>query len=406
MIIFYFKKEISRIILICLSINFLLGIEYVNAAESKKEPVLYARACSVMDGTNGRVLYEKEGDKELSNASTTKIITCILVLENCNIEEYVTVSNEAAKQPNVKLGIKKGEKYKIKDLLYAMMLESYNDCAYALAEFVSGDIDKFSELMNEKLSQIGCEHTYFITPNGLDAQISGKSHHSSANDLCRIMKYCVWDSAKSEEFQKITQTKNYSFIAENNRNVTVTNHNRLLLENENIISGKTGFTAKAGYCYVGAYEKDGIKYCFSLLACGWPNNKNYKWVDSRKIMEYIQDFFEIYKSDFRFDKSITAKDYYTGSPSLSKWNNNNKVSYKIISENKNCLVKKDTKITYKINQSEFTNDVYKRNETIGKIEYYCMKKLIFSQKISLKNDLYKWKLEDLLFAVFKEYVSI
>ena len=113
MIIFYFKKEISRIILICLSINFLLGIEYVNAAESKKEPVLYAKACSVMDGTNGRVLYEKEGDKELSNASTTKIITCILVLENCNIEEYVTVSNEAAKQPNVKLGIKKGEKYKI-----------------------------------------------------------------------------------------------------------------------------------------------------------------------------------------------------------------------------------------------------------------------------------------------------
>ena len=118
------------------------------------------------------------------------------------------------------------------------------------------------------------------------------------------------------------------------------------------------------------------------------------------------DFFEIYKSDFQFDKSITAKDYYTGSPSLSKWNNNNKVSYKIISENKNYLVKKDTKITYKINQSVFTNDVYKRNETIGKIEYYCMKKLIFSQKISLKNDLYKWKLEDLLFAVFKEYVSI
>lgn len=248
---------------------------------SIKESAILSKACALMDGDSGRVLYGKGEEEAMANASTTKILTAILVLENCEPEELVTISKNAQSQPRVRLGVKEGEEYRVQDLLYAMLLESYNDCAVALAEHVSGSVEAFADLMNEKARELGCTDTEFVTPNGID---SG-NHHTTAADLCRIMKYCAWDSVKCREFQEICQTKSYAFF-NGERELSVTNRNHFLWMKEGVIAGKTGYTAKAGYCYVVAYEKDGKKFCAALLACGWPNHKDYKWKDSERLLSY------------------------------------------------------------------------------------------------------------------------
>lgn len=252
---------------------------------------LYARGAVLMDADSGRVLYGKEEDVALPMASTTKIMTCILALENGNPEDEVEASSYAVSQPQVHLGMSKGDTFYLKDLLYSLMLESHNDSAVAIAEHIGGSVEGFAKLMNEKAAEIGCEDTHFITPNGLDAveMIDGKEvrHSTSAKDLALIMRYCIMTSPKREEFLEITRTSNYSFAnRQGSRSYSCTNHNAFLNMMDGALSGKTGFTGGAGYCYVGALRRDERTFIVALLACGWPNHKTYKWIDTRKLMEY------------------------------------------------------------------------------------------------------------------------
>lgn len=187
----------------------------------------------------------------------------------------------------------------VKDLLYSLMLESHNDSAVILAEHVGGSREAFAEKMNEKAEELGCKDTYFITPNGLDAQEETedgmKTHSTTAEDLARIMKYCIKDSPKAEEFLEITRTSSYSFSdVSGSRSFSCVNHNAFLTMMEGALSGKTGFTANAGYCYVGALEDQGRTFIVALLGCGWPNHKSYKWADTRKLMEYGIENYEFH----------------------------------------------------------------------------------------------------------------
>lgn len=268
--------------------SFLLWCGFTVQAEEIEEPQsLYAQAAVLMDADSGRILFEKNGDEILANASTTKILTCIIALEEGNLEDTVTVSENAVAQPRVHLGMRTGEQFVLKNLLYSLMLESHNDSAVAIAEHLSGTVEEFANKMNQKAKEIGCEHTYFITPNGLDAVDENGSHSTTATDLARIMSYCITESEKKDEFITITGTPSYSFSnVEGTRSFGCTNRNSFLSMMEGAFSGKTGFTGKAGYCYVGALEQDGRTFVVALLACGWPNNKNYKWSDTRKLMEY------------------------------------------------------------------------------------------------------------------------
>ena len=143
----------------------------------------------LMDGESGRVLYEKDGERPLANASTTKVLTCIVALENSPGDDYVQVSQNAASQPEVKLGLQKGEQYYLEDLLYSLMLKSHNDTAVAIAEHCGGSVEGFARMLNRKAKQIGCKNTYFITPNGLDAEDENGKHHTTAKDLALIMRY-------------------------------------------------------------------------------------------------------------------------------------------------------------------------------------------------------------------------
>lgn len=298
---------------------------------------LYATAAVLMDADSGRVLFGRNEDTPMAMASTTKILTCIIVLENASLEETVSVSAYAASMPKVKLYVNKGEQYTVGDLLYSLMLESHNDSAVVLAEHVGHKllegglaekpveehtveeskkaVSAFAGLMNEKAVELGCKDSWFITPNGLDATqeftlsdgtVIQKEHCTTAAELALIMSYCIGGSPESETFLKITRAANHSFSA-NGRSYSCVNHNAFLSMMDGALSGKTGFTNKAGYCYVGSLRRDGRTFVVALLACGWPNNKGYKWSDTRKLMQYGVDHY-FYRSFLEegtaFDESL------------------------------------------------------------------------------------------------------
>jgi len=270
-----------------------LSCSTVYSKEIEEPKNLYAQAAVLMDADSGRILFAKNADKVMPMASTTKIMTCILTLELGNLDDIVNVSENATSQPKVHLGMQKGEQFYLKDLLYSLMLESHNDSAVAIAEHIGGSLEGFANLMNQKAKEIGCTNTYYITPNGLDAIDENGLHSTTASDLATVMSYCVLKSTKKEDFRQITQAMNYSFTnVDGNRSFSCNNHNSFLTMMEGAISGKTGFTGKAGYCYVGALERDGRTFVVALLACGWPNNKNYKWKDTMKLMEYAVENYE------------------------------------------------------------------------------------------------------------------
>lgn len=297
------KKTCKQIVAVILIIVGMLNNSFSIYAGNNKETTapesLHALSAVLMDGISGRVLYGKNAEEPRAMASTTKIMTCILILEQCNLEETAATSAYAASMPKVHLGAAEGEEFYVKDLLYSLMLESHNDSAVILAEHAGGDVPGFAEKMNEKAREIGCEDTWFITPNGLDAQeeVQGevKKHHTTATDLGRIMRYCISQSPKKEEFLEITRTPSYSFQdVSGKRSFSCNNHNAFLSMMEGALSGKTGFTSEAGYCYIGALEQEGKTLIVALLGCGWPNHKNYKWQDTRALMEYGLEHYSLH----------------------------------------------------------------------------------------------------------------
>ena len=172
----------------------LFGSMPAAAARQESEPnQLFATAACLMDGDTGRVLFGKRETDPMAMASTSKIMTCILALENAGPDTEVLISDRAASMPEVKLHAGKGEKYRLEDLLYSLMLESHNDSAAAIAEAVGGSVENFADMMNRKAAELGCEDTYFLTPNGLDAKErkSGKIHSTTAADLARILRYGI-----------------------------------------------------------------------------------------------------------------------------------------------------------------------------------------------------------------------
>lgn len=251
--------------------------------EEKEKLSLNARAAVLMDADSGRILYGKNETMAFPMASTTKIMTLIVALEHNEPDQIVMASAGASAMPEVRLGVHEGERYRMEDLYYAMMLESFNDAAMMIAEGTVGSVENFAELMNEKAISLGCTQTYFITPNGLDAADEKGVHSSTAEDMAKIMRYAI----DNEDFLKITQTADYSFTdCDRKRSFEVHNKNVLLTMMDGVLSGKTGYTADAGYCYVCAVKKDDRTFIAALLGSGWPPHKGYKWSDVQTLLDY------------------------------------------------------------------------------------------------------------------------
>lgn len=288
-------QKMKQRMLIFIYVLFLVGVMAQPVEAKEFEENLYAQSAVLMDADTGRVLYGKEERKIRPMASTTKVMTCILALESADGNEIVEVSSRAAAQPDVQLNMQKGEQYYLKDLLYSLMLKSHNDTAVAIAECVGGSVEGFAEMMNEKAAQIGCTQTHFVTPNGLDAEDEGGIHATTARDLALIMRYAI----QNQEFLMITQTTDYNFSdLSGKRTFVLHNTNALLGNMEGILSGKTGFTVGAGYCYVCAVKREDRTFVITLLASGWPSHKNYKYEDTAKLVNYAFDqyhYYEIWK---------------------------------------------------------------------------------------------------------------
>ena len=236
---------------------------------------LYAQSAVLMDADSGRILYEKDGSAKLPMASTTKIMTLTVALESGNLDDVVEVSKLAASQPDVQLNIRTGEKYLLRDLLYSLMLESHNDVAVAVAEHIGGSVEGFADMMNQKARDIGAYNTHFVTPNGLDSD----EHYTTASDLALIARYAI----QNEKFIEITNTPSYSFSdIDGARSFTVNNKDAFLTQMDGAIGIKTGFTGKAGYCFVGALKRDDRTFISVVLACGWPPHKTWKWAERER----------------------------------------------------------------------------------------------------------------------------
>lgn len=336
---------------------------------------LYALSAILMDADSGRILYEKDGETERPMASTTKVMTCILALENAAGDDYVKVSANAASQPDVQLNMQEGEQYYMEDLLYSLMLKSHNDTAVAIAEHIGGSVEAFALMMNEKAREIGCKKTHFVTPNGLDAADYGGEHRTTAADLALIMRYAI----KNETFLKITQTRNYTFSdIGKKRQFTLHNTNALLDMTDGVLSGKTGFTGNAGYCYVCACEKDGKKFIVSLLGCGWPNNKSYKWKDTLTLLKYGMENYE-YQQYLKVPeiKKIAIKNGVQDGQELGI---TLYVQPRCIvleqQKEKVILLKNDEDITYKVTMPASLTAPLKKNSQIGAVSYYLGDELL------------------------------
>lgn len=377
------------------------------STDTLKSSELYAKSAVLLDGDSGRILYDKNGDMVLPMASTTKIMTCILVLENADLNATATASSYAASMPDVQLNMQKDEQFYIKDLLYSLMLESHNDSAVCLAEHVGGSVEGFAKMMNEKAKEIGCNNTYYITPNGLDAKDENGVHSTTAGDLARVMKYCISDSPKKEEFLEITRTPNHTFTnLKGTRSFSCNNHNAFLNMMDGALSGKTGFTGNAGYCYVGALRKDDKTFIVALLACGWPNNKTYKWSDTKKLMNYgLKNYTLCNLDNISIDETkLKPIDVINGQSTLlfqnctvpiaidantstngpntllMNQNENIQLVYKI-SKNVSAPIKKGTKagtIQYVLNNQVIKELSIITTENIEKIDFHwCLKQIFY-----------------------------
>lgn len=255
--------------------------EVVPASGKRISVSVKAKSAIIMDMETGEVLYGKKEKKERANASTTKLLTAIVAVEYGDLNRWMKVSKKAASREPQKLYMKKGDRYRGRDLLYSMLMRSDNDCAVALAEGTAGSEKQFMELANQRAKEIGCENTHFETASGLD---NGKEHYTTAYDLALITGYAY----QKESISNILTTKKYKFRSKKGRKHTAYNLNTMLQSKKYYCPGKTGYTSKAGCCYTGVYTYENHSYV--LVVLGEPSVA----MRTRDIRRMIRGVKELY----------------------------------------------------------------------------------------------------------------
>lgn len=238
---------------------------------------LQVGALIVKDLKSKHVLYAKDGEKRVSPASLTKVMTVILAIESNRMNEAVTITREMTQVKPTIAGYKRGDVVLMSDLVKAAMIKSDNDAAKAIAITVGGNEERFVALMNNKSRQIGMKNTHFSNPCGYD----GKEQYSSPNDLLKMTEYAI----KSPTFNTISKLNNHTYYALNKgklKQFTAYTHNRLLNRYEYAVGVKTGFTNKAGPCLIARAKKDG-KDCLIVMM----NSKVDRWKTAKQIFEQV-----------------------------------------------------------------------------------------------------------------------
>lgn len=257
------------------------------SADSIKEPNLNSRYALVLDRDSKAVLYSKDADKRVPMASTTKIMTAIVLLENLGVNNDLTldtqieVCKEAGAINGSRLGLKRGDKVTINDLLYGLMLCSGNDAAIQIAVSIGGSVEGFAELMNKKAEELGLKNSHFVTPHGLDML----GHYTTAYELALIADYAL----NIEKISEVVKTKTYT-VAINGNSKTISNTNELLGYLNGVNGVKTGFTNGAGRCLVTSVSRNGFNIITVVLGA---DTKKIRTKDSISLIEYTYSNYEL-----------------------------------------------------------------------------------------------------------------
>ena len=276
-----------------------------------EEPEIISPCAIVMEASTGAILYEKNSKEAHYPASITKIMTTMLALENSSLDEMVTFSDDSINKTEGS-GICRdyGEQMTMEHCLYAIMLESANECAYAVAEHVAGSIEAFADMMNEKAKELGCVNTHFVNPHGLHDE----NHYTCCYDMALIAKAAY----QNETFRIITATKSYMIPPTNKHEeeTPLNNHNKMLHRYhsgnyvyEYCTGGKTGYTSVANSTLVEFAEKDGM----TLISVVMNTDGTSEWTDSRTLFDYCFDNFQLFNVSENETKYTSSDGVSTGS---------------------------------------------------------------------------------------------
>lgn len=359
-------------------------------------PTINSRAYVVIDRKTNTVLVGKNEYSRKKMASTTKIMTAIVIIENYNLNETVTISKKAGNTGGSRLGLKAGDKITVNDLLYGLMLRSGNDAAVALAEYASGSIGEFAKLMNQKALELNLINTHFVTPHGLDQD----EHYTTAYELALLTNYAL----NNKTFAKIVGTKNFA-VTINGYSKELFNTNELLGNLDGVYGVKTGFTNGANRCLVTACKQgDKDIICVVLGA----DTKKFRTQDSIKLLNYTLNNFTYVDIN-----KIIEKEF-------NKWleNNNGYFNvYKGISNNLNlsCPKLKYDKIPIKIDQIDKINIYINcngnliapicKNYVVGNLTVLVDDKILYSLDICSKSSIKKKNMIDYLKIFFRDFLS-
>lgn len=350
------------------------SIETASVVEN--EPNINARIAVAYDRKSGKVIYGKNENKRTAMASTTKIMTAIVLIENADLNQTITVSAKAAGTGGSRLGLKHNDKITMKDLLYGLMLKSGNDAAVAIAENVGGSIEKFADLMNEEAKKIGLNNTHYVTPHGLD----NPEHYTTAYELAKLADYAL----KNEIFAKVVNTKNYT-VTINGYPKNITNTNELLGYLDGVNGVKTGFTNNAGRCLVTSVNRNGFEIITVVLQA---DTKKIRTTDSISLIEYVYKNYELINIKEIVDKQFQEWCLINQNRIvINKCKNNNIELYKTQLSNNIIPIKKIDKdnINIEINNLYYFEAPVEKDRIIGTLKVMLNDEVIEVVDIKVKN---------------------
>lgn len=358
------------------------------------EPSINSRAAVVIERNSKTILYGKSETEKRKMASTTKIMTAIIVIENSNLYDTVTVSKKAAGTGGSRLGIKTGDKITVCDLLYGLMLKSGNDTAVALAEHVGGSVEGFADLMNKKAQELSLTDTHFVTPHGLD----NDSHYTSAYELAILADYAL----RNETFANFVATKSYT-VTINDIPKTISNTNELLGYLNGVYGVKTGFTNGANRCLVTSCKRGDLDIICVVLGA---DTKKFRTQDSIKLIEYCFNNYEVINLEKLVNDNFnTWKEDNLGSFNINKAKSTNidvrlkDFSYKLYPVKKEHI----KSIAINIDCNYYFETPIVSNTTIGTLNVIIDNKNVLNFDIVNTMSIYKKNSLDYLTEMLSNY---
>ena len=356
-------------------------------------PKLNSRIALVYDRASGRILFDKNGDKTTPMASTTKIMTALVVVENSNLSDIVTIDSKSAGTGGSRLGLKKNDKITVNDLLYGLMLRSGNDAAVALAIHVGGSVEGFAELMNKKARELNLTSTHFMVPHGLDMD----GHYTTAYELAKMADYAL----KNEKLKAIVSTKTCTININNNPKV-ISNTNELLGSVSGVYGVKTGFTNGAGRCLVTACKRDSLDIITVIIGA---DTKKIRTSDSMKLIEYSFKNYQIINIKQKVEEQFEKWKELNEKRIIINKGKNSKVELKLEDINFEKMAVKNTQldnITIEINSLYYLEAPIEKNRVIGNVKIMLGKDTIGVLQIYNKNEIEKKDVKSYLMEFLRQ----